>query len=448
MTPPAAAPARLVRPVLWLLGALLLLSVGQHALVNFGASQAADAPLAWGPTSYAQALDVLNRDAARERGRVATDPAAWAPRESLAMVLHARGQLTGSHEDLAEAVEQADASRAVAPDGSGPVLARAIVSLSMHRNAAAAQEVARMPHFAMEPSPADLAEGRAILGDVAQYGGHYARAAALYREALALAPGAGAQMRLAEWHRHRGEFGETRRLLQQVLAQPAQTTPWTRASLLLQLGAIDLQTGRWAAAEDRFRQADHAFPGWWLVQANLAQMAAVRGDLARAEQLYRRAMAGAERPSVMEGLANVQAARGKGGAASALKARARALWTQRLATYPEAYADHAFEAALQADDPVQAHRLAAINFRARPYGDAKIGLARAEAALGHQALARQMLQQVERTGWRSGELYVALANVCRELDDRHCWMHARRAAERINPHAFDERAALLAFGTH
>lgn len=442
---------RPVRIALLLLAALLVVA-GFQWFNRSSADPAVDTARAapWAPSSYAEALDQLNRDVAKEQARVAADPDAWMRQESLAMVLHARGQLTGSHADLAAALDAADASRAAAPDGSGPVLARAIVSLSMHRNAVAGDEVARMDGFAVEPEPGDKAEASSILGDIALYEGKYPQALEHYRAAEASAPGPGIRVRLADWHRHMGDFDSARRYLEEALADRASLTAWTRASVLLQLGAIDLQQGDWEAAEAQFAKADAAFPGWWLAKAHVAQMAAAQGDYSGAEALYRETMAdGIERPAVMEALSGVIAAQGgRDGEAKGLAARAASLWFAQVKSHPEAYADHAMGAALAEGDAKRAGALAAANYRARPYGDSRIGLARAALALGKGAMARKLIEELDRTGWRSSEQYVVLAEACSILRDRECVEKARRSALAITSRAFDKRAAFLSFGNH
>lgn len=434
--------------------ALMVVALVAVALLERLATRSSDVPVApeptahWGPPNYVEALDVLDRQVALETARVADDPQSWMRLERLALAHHARGQLTGSHADLAQALALADRARVIAPDGSGPVLARAVVTLSMHRNADAAEEVARLARFVVPAPPGDLAEGDAILGDVALYRGDYAGARAAYRQADARVSGPMTQVRMADWHRHMGRFDDARALLVQALADPSAITPWMRASLLLQLGAIDLQTGDWPAAERRFADADRAFPGWWLAKAHLAQMAATRGQFERAETLYRAAMAGAERPTVMDALAALYRAMGRTGEAEALEADSTALWMSRVRSHPEAYADHALEAALRAGDAAQAWQLAALNYRSRPYGDGRIGLARAAESRGRHASARAILEELERTGWRSTEQYRVLESVCSHLGDEACAARARNSALAISPRAYDARAGLLAFGHH
>lgn len=434
-----------------LLAALAIVALGQRLLeraaepVVSGRSAAFDG---WGPATYAAALERLDRDVARERARVAASPGEWLPLEALAIALHARGQLTGSHDDLAAGLALADQARALAPDGSGPVLARAIVSLTMHRNADATAEIERMSDFAVPPDVVEQAELGAIRGDVALYAGRYGEALHHYQAADQIARSPGTLMRLSDWHRHWGEFDRARSLLEEGLAKRADITPWMRASYLLQIGAIDLQTGRWDDAQNRFEQADTAFPGWWLVQAHLGQMAAVKGDYERAEALYRAALQGAERPTVMDALAALYHAMGRTAEAEALERQTAAIWAARVQSHPDAYADHAFEAALRAGDTARAWELAALNYRSRPYGDGRIGLARAAEARGRLASARAILEELDQTGWRSTEQYRVLDSVCQKLGDEACSARARKAALAISPRAFDPRADLLAFGNH
>lgn len=448
----AAAPRfSLARCLVLLVFALLVIAVGQRLAdrsTSLVRTSAQDTVAGWGPADFPSALATLQRDVARERARVEASPGQWMPLETLAMVLHARGQLNGSHADHAAALDAVNAARAAAPAASGPVLARAVVALSLHQNTIAREEVARLAHFAIPPAPSDLAEAEAIRGDVAFYAGHYARAIRHYRAADRIERSPGTMVRLADWHRHMGDFDAARTLLGRGLADRATTTPWMRASYLLQLGAIELQSGNWAAAERLFSAADRAFPDWWLVKAHLGQMAAVRSDFATAEMLYREAMTGAERPSVMDALAALYRAMGRTADADALAVRAAALWNARVDSHPEAYADHAFEAALAAGDPVRAWRLAVLNYRARPYGDGRIGLARAALARGRAQSARAILEELERTGWRSTEQYRVLADACTQIGDRTCAARARRQALAISPQAYHPRADLLAFGHH
>lgn len=432
-----------------LLVAALVLLAGVQSWIGGGEAgePARAASHSWGPATYDTALAALDREVARGEARLVANADSWAAHEALASALHARGQLAGSHEDLAAALARAEIARGFAPDRGGPVLARAVIALSLHRNDIAAEEAARIPGYAVPADVGEQAEGEAILGDVALYRGDYRGALARYRAAEGLQPGLGTTVRLSDWHRHMGRFAEARAILDRALERGTMA-PWARAAVLLQRGAIDLQTGDWERAEAYFNKADEAFPGWWLARAHLGQMAATRGDYAAAESHYRAAMAGAERPSVMDALAAVLRKQGRDDEADAMAHAAGALWKARVASHPAAYADHAFEAFLAEGDTANAFRLAALNYRTRPYGDGRIGLARAAAARGNDASARAVLEELEGTGWRSTEQYRVLAEVCGRLGDRQCADKARQSALRISPRAFDERASLLFFSNH
>lgn len=448
MTGAAMSQGAALRWIGMLVAALVLLAGVQRWITGDGASEPARAAApAYGLASYKAALEALDYEVARGEARLVANADSWAAHEALANALHARGQLTGSHEDLAAALERVGIARGFAPDRGGPVLGRAVIALSLHLNDIAAEEVARIAGYAVPADVGERAEGEAILGDVALYRGDYLAALERYRAAEGLQPGLGSTVRLSDWHRHMGRFAEARAILDRALERDAMP-PWAKAAVLLQRGAIDLQTGDWEAAEEYFVQADKAFPGWWLARAHRGQMAATRGRFAEAEGLYLEAMAGAERPSVMDALAAVLAAQGRDGEAERIAQQAAALWKARVASHPAAYADHAFEAYLAEGDTANAFRLAALNYRTRPYGDGRIGLARAAAARGRDVEARTVLEELERTGWRSTEQYRVLTEVCERLGDDQCAARARQSALKISPRAFDPRADLLFFSNH
>lgn len=442
------APGAALRWIGLFVAALVLLAGAQRWITGTAAEEPARAAVrGWAPASYDQALEALDREVARGEARLVANADSWAAHEALASALHARGQLTGAHTDLAAAFARAETARSLAPDRGGPVLSRAVIALSLHRNDIAGAEVSRIAGYAVPAPVGERAEGEAILGDVALYRGAYAQALARYRAAEALEPGLGTTVRLSDWHRHMGQFPKARAILDAAL-EGETMAPWARAALLLQRGAIELQTGDWTAAERYFADADAAFPGWWLARAHLGQMAATRGAFDEAERLYRAAMVGAERPSVMDALAAVLAAQGRDAEAVEVARDAARLWRARAASHPAAYADHAFEAALAQGDTAAAFGYAAVNYRTRPYGDGRIGLARAAAARGRDAEARAVLEELDRTGWRSSEQYRVLAQVCERLGDLACAANSRRSALAISPLAFDKRASLLFFSNH
>lgn len=428
--------------------ALLVMTGVQQLFLEEGEGDSARAAQPdWGPTSYAGEFETLDRLVKRGESLIAANPDSWMAHEAYASALHGRGQLTGSHEDLAAAFDSANTARTLAPERSGPVLSRSHIAMSLHRNDIAAQEVPRINGFAVPASTTELSEAEAVLGDVALYAGKYAEALKRYEAAHDLDASIGTHVRLADWHRHRGEFATAREYLQEGLGEH-QPGPWVRASILLQLGAIDLQSGDWEAAEDYFAQADKVFPGWWLARAHLGQMAASRGDFERAETLLLEAMEGAQRPSVMDALAAVYEAQGRTDDAAAMVEAAGGLWKARVASHPAAYADHAFDAVLAESDTAKAWQLARLNYVTRPYGDGRIGLARAAAARGRDASARAILEELERTGWRSTEQYRVLVEVCERLGDDVCAKSARNKALAISPLAFDERNGFHFFSNH
>lgn len=437
----------LLRWVALLLVALLGVAAVQRFWITPDDAAIAQTRPYLGPQTYAEEIEALDLQVTLSEGRVAASPDSWLAHEGLAIALHLRGQLSGSHEDLAAALAVADKARSLAPARGGPVLSRATIAMSLHRGDIAAREAPLVRGYAIPATASELSEAEAILGDVALYSGDYGEALSRYEASQGLEPNIGTTVRLADWHRHQGDFAAARQLLDEAIARGG-TSPWVQASLQLQRGAIDLQTGDWKAAEAHFTKADAVFPGWWLARAHLGQMAATRGDFAAAEALYRQAMAGAERPSVMDALAAVLEQQGRAKEAAAIQAAAGALWKARVASHPAAYADHAFDAVLAEGDTARAWQLARLNYVTRPYGDGRIGLARAAAARGRHASARAIIEELERTGWRSTEQYRVLVDACERLGDEDCAQEARKKALAVSPLAFDERNDLHFFSNH
>lgn len=439
--------ARLLRWGALLLIALLAVAALQRLWVSPDDAAIAQTRAIGGAPTYAEELEALDLQVTLNEARVAANPDSWLAQEGLAIALHLRGQLRGSHEDLAQAFAIADKARSLAPARSGPVLSRAVIAMSLHRGDIAAKEAPLVHGFAVPPSATELSEAEAILGDVALYAGDYAGALSRYEISQAHEPSLGTTVRLADWYRHQGDFATARTILDSALAQ-GSASPWIQASLLLQRGAIELQSGDWDAAEAYFAKADARFSGWWLAHAHLGQMAATRGDFDAAEQHYRQAMEGAQRPSVMDALAAVMEQQGRTEEAAALAQDAGALWKARVKSHPAAYADHAFDAVLAEGDTARAWQLARLNYVTRPYGDGRIGLARAAAARGRHASARAIIEELERTGWRSTEQYRVLVDACERLGDEDCVQEARDKALAVSPLAFDERNDLHFFSNH
>jgi tetratricopeptide (TPR) repeat protein len=404
--------------------------------------------IGYGPPSYAAALAEADRPVQLGRERVARRPQDWINQESLARALMARSRLTGSAEALAEAGGALALARGQAVAPSGPLLTSAAYRLATHRVAAIPADLDMLDRWAVPPSRAERAEAMALRGDAALYSGRYAEAERSYREAARIEDGASTVFRLAAWRKYRGDFAGAQAALARGAAMHGQRTPLFMASAYLQAGSVALVSGDWNGAERWFARADRAFPGHWLVQAHRAQMAAMQGDTGRAERWYRTSIAGSDAPEAMDALAALLRSQGRIAESRGWADRARTLWTERLRLLPEAYAAHAAEHELALGSPARALDLARRNHAARPYGDSATLLAAALLANGRAAEARNLIERLNRTPWRTAQQYVVLSQAHAMLGEAARSEAARAEAERLNPRAFHPAAALIWFGNH
>ena len=412
-----------------------------------GASdQAVEMPrLGIGPRSFAEALARLDKVVAFGRERVHSGSDQWLLQESLAGPLIARFRLTGNYDDLAEADRALAQARANAPAASGPIMTEAVFAMMTHRQDRALVAVERIGHSAVPAEPDVLAEARAIEGDVAFYRGDMPGARAKYIAADKLDGGASATYHWAVLAKAQGDFPRALAEFSRSASSKRGVAPLQAASTALQIGAVELARGNTGEAKRWFILADRAFPGFWLIEAHLAQARAIDGDLPGAITAMRGVAQRSESAEAMDALAMLLRAQGLGDESRLWSARANALWRKRLNQLPEAAYGHALEHELVFGTPEPALDLATRNLAARPYGESRLLMASALLMNGRTGPALDQLAQAERTGWRSAPLYALRAQAF-ELSGRAADAEtARRAAQALNPHVFEPATSLVWF---
>lgn len=404
--------------------------------------------LSYGPKDFPAALLLANNAVALGEERVAYRGQDWLNQEVYARALMSRARLAPSFDDLATAGVALAKGKAAAIAGSGPMLTDAVYNLTVHRLAPISADLAVVEHAAIPADPGDLAEAKALRGDVAFFRGDYAKAIGLYRASAQISNGPGTLFRIAQWQKKTGRFDDAMASFAQAAAINDRRTPQFMANVYLQSGVVDLERGNWPAAETWFRKADRMFPGYWLTEAHLVQMWALRGHLAQAAQGYRRIIARSPQPEVIDALAALYRAQGNSAATRHWAAQSQAIWAKRLQQLPEAAYGHALEHELVLGDPATALTLARQNMAARPYGDSITVLGWALLANNRPAEARDLIEALNRTEWRTAQQYVALSQAYAMLGDGDRSDTAREAALTINPRAFDPAAPLIWFGHH
>lgn len=443
-------PADVRRTVHWLAVALCAAAM-VAALDAWFHRGAADQAVAWslpspgyGPATFSAALQASDASIAAKSALLDTFPGEWPREEALARAQLERFRLTGHYEDLAAASTSAVRARSLATDPAGPVLTDAAIALAGHRLAAAEAALAALSRWAVPPPAAELAEARALTADIAFYRGDMERARKDYRVLGATDPAASAR-RLAMIDKASGRFDEAVANLRSSLESERSPTPFTVASIAMQIGAVELGRGNYREAERRFEEAARIFPGFWVIDAHLAQSRALAGKPREAIERMREIARSSRSAEVMDALAMLLRAYGQPAESRVWSRRAGELWRQRLALAPEAAYGHAIEHELVFGDPRRALGLAQRNLDARPFGESRILLANALIANGHVADALRQLSLAEASGWQSAPLFAlraqALALAGREAEAEQ----ARNAATALNPRILDAETALVWF---
>lgn len=393
------------------------------------------APASGYPRDYRAALAGADGAIADARGRVAARGDEWLLQETLARRLLARARLTGSFDDYAAAQAALESAFAAAPPGTGPHMTQAVLDLTMHRLARAAAMLDALDRYAVPADTAERAEIAAMRGDVAFYRGDYRLALAWYDRADATLPGT-ADFRRAVHALHSGDFDGAAKAFDR--AEAAFTpTPQALASIAVQRAAIALERGRWDDADAQLARARALFPGYWLVDEHVAELRALRGDRAGAAALYRDIVARTGNPEFLDALATLAAREGATATAARLRAEARRGWRHRLALFPEAAAGHALDHCLAAADARCAVALAGYNVAARPYGEARLGLARALLLAGRPAEADREIDALLASPWRSAQLFAVASEVDAARGRPLTGWYHRLRARWINPHILD-----------
>jgi len=398
-------------------------------------------------SSYSEVMAAADLAIANAEPQAAAAGDQWLMHENVARAYLDRARLSGNYDDYVAADAAFARAFAVAAPGTGPHFLRAQLDFRLHRLAETERQLAAIDGYAIPPPPEERAEILGMRGDIAFYRGQLEAALQLYEEADRVSPGT-ATFRRAIHALKTGDFARAESYLDQTEREARSPSHQLRAFIELQRGIIDLVRGDWPSAESWFRKADRTFPGHWLSQAHLIQMWAARGKVKEAEQGYLRVIERSGQPEVMDALAALYRSQGNAAASREWAERSSAIWATRLQQVPEAAYAHALEHELVLGNPATALSLARQNMTARPYGDSATLLGWALLANNRPAEARDVLERLGRTAWRSAQQYVALSQAYAMLGDSDRSDEARDAALTINPRAFDPAAPLIWFGNH
>ncbi|HEV7232852.1 MAG TPA: hypothetical protein VGN36_01305 [Sphingorhabdus sp.] len=402
----------------------------------------------FGPASQAAALEATAGAMALARERIARRPGDWLNQEGYARASMARFRLTGDYADLTAAQGALDRAEKSTPSDSGPMLTDAVFAATTHNLDRLDRRLGGIARMAIMAQPEERAEAVALVGDLDFYSGRYDSALRHYQQAAALADGPGIAFRLGRYHQRTGDSDAAIGYFASAANKTRAKSPQFLSSVWLQVGVVELERGNWESAERHFARADALFPGFWLNQAHLAQMRAVRGDIAGARAAYTRIATRSGNPEVMDALAALYRADGNAPQSRYWSGRASAIWEERLKLLPQAAYGHALDHQMLFGDAQTALDLARKNFAARPYGDSAILLAWAYLANGQAAKAKTVLETLGRTKWQSAQQHAALAEAYAMLGQGKASEREREKAMAVNPKIFDPAAPMIWFGHH
>jgi tetratricopeptide (TPR) repeat protein len=396
-------------------------------------------PSSAAPKTYDAALKRLDDglDAARDQLRIQGDE--WLVQERVANAALARARLTGSFDDYAAAQSALDSAFATAPAGAGPHLTQASLAFSLHRLARTAAMLDAIDRYAVPAEAETRSEVEAFRGDVAFYRGDYA-------EALRRYTARDDAFRLAVYQGKTGDPDAAQRALDRLVKGLRFPSAQFLAQLQLQRGGLELQGGAWDKAQAHFTKADAVFPGWWLVQAHVAQMLALSGRRPEAIQQYQGIAERSGAPEVMDALAAVYRAQGDAANSRLWADRAAAVWARRLEQLPEAAWGHAVEHELAFGDPKRALALARKDYAARPHGGSAIALGWALIANNQPAEALSVIKPVLSSAWVSPEQHLVASQAYLLLGQAEAADAEQQKALKLNPRATDPAASLIWFG--
>jgi tetratricopeptide (TPR) repeat protein len=389
--------------------------------------------------TYDGELATMDKTIASTLARAEKVPKSYLVLEQAAGMHLSRARLSGDWNDYARAEEILEKAFTVR-EGIGPYAARARFNYTMHRLDRIDADLAKL-----EKRPAELvADGEeaglvTLRGEIAFQRGDYDTAEKRYDEALKLDPdNAGALTAKATFLWKTGAFDEAEALYDRVEAAYHGKSAEPRAWYRLMHGLLDLDRGRYDEALAHYREAEAQLSGWWLVDEHVAEILTLTGKTEEAKALYLDVIERTGNPEFLDAMAGILKEEGKTDEAAEYVKKARAVYEEQLAKYPEAAYGHALGHFLETgDDPARALDLAEKNYALRGNGDAATKLAEAHLLAGDAKAAGKLVDKTLKTRWKSADLHVTAASVYEALGRADDAAAQKAAALAINPRAFD-----------
>ncbi len=393
----------------------------------------AELSLPAGPAQDTQAgqdlAGLLERKKWLEQRIAAKDHKAWRDNQELAQNAMKRASLLGDWSLYTEAEEALEGGFAKAAKKGGPHEVRASLELTLHRlEPAEASAKALLGGVIIQAETRSRAEQ--ILGSVALQRGDITAARKHFNAAHQASPSSGTLLLLSDVVFKMGQTHKARTLVDEALTKTSARKPYEHASVLLRRGIIELETNNIDKAREYFEKANETYTGWYLIEEHLAEVTALQGKRDEARAMYTDIVRRTQRGEFMSALADVVEEEGKADEAKAWRALAAKAFARDMKAYPQAAWGHALDFFLEHDPPARAVEIARENAKARPWCEAKLGLAEALMLEKKVDEAKALVDGCLSSDWETPGLRVTAAHVYKAKGDLEAARtHAKRADE-------------------
>jgi len=270
------------------------------------------------------------------------NPRSWLHLEKLALAYLDRARLTGAFADYQNADNAIQQAFGISGNQVGPYVTRARIHLALHRTDAALNDLNRAKDSLLLDRESELAiEG--LIGDAHFQSGNTTLALDNFVSLERHSPSFVNAARLSQTIAAQGNLPLAKRWLKRGEERTVGQSSYHHAWLKLQHGILALQQHQLDDAYRHFTRADRMFPGYWLIEEHLAEVDALSGRRALAEDRYRSIVHRAPIPQMMMALADVLETRdsnGNRGEINSLRTKADQQLAIIKTTYPALASAH------------------------------------------------------------------------------------------------------------
>ncbi|MGJ0486588.1 MAG: tetratricopeptide repeat protein [Methylomicrobium sp.] len=340
-----------------------------------------------------------------------------------------KNSLTGNPYDIEKTEAAFEKALASFPESVDLQLLYLTHNLKLHRLEAAKAGIAKLSFMDDDPKV------QVLKTDIAIQEGHYTAAATRLQNILGKNRTWDNLSRLAYLRAKQGNFDEADRLYREAEEEISAKDMRSYAWVELQRGYLALSRGQYQAAWDHYRQADHAYSGYWLTQEYMAEWLGTQRNFEAAAALYRRIATCAIRPDLYHALGDLYLFMGRPELAQPWHDKALAVYLDSARRGEARYYHHL--ASLYADarlDGAEAVKWARKDIELRQNAATRDALAWALFRNGQYRESLDEIKKVLSYDWQDAHLFYHAAMIHLAAGRAEEGKDYLQKAVRINPH--------------